>query len=194
MYHRVAAPAVDPWNLCVSPQNFAGHMQALSEMADVLPLQDLPANLRSGRRSRAVAAVTFDDAYLDNLTTAKPVLDALNIPATVFVPTGWIGDPRPMWWDRLAHLLLAAEVLPETLEIHAQGEDFSWRNRMPTSPARPGEPHGRACIGASGPRCASCRTTIRPARGGGYPGGHAWHGRDACCRRAADERRRAPGD
>ena len=138
MYHRVAAPAGDPWNLCVSPQNFAGHMQALSEMADVLPLQELPANLRSGRRSRAVAAVTFDDAYLDNLTAAKPVLDALDIPATVFVPTGWIGDPRPMWWDRLAHALLAAEVLPETLEIHAQGEDFTWQEPDANKPGSAG--------------------------------------------------------
>jgi peptidoglycan/xylan/chitin deacetylase (PgdA/CDA1 family) len=127
MYHRIAEPAVDPWNICVSPEHFAGHMQALCEMADVLPLDDLPYKLRSGRSSRPVAAVTFDDAYLDNLTTAKPVLDALNIPATVFVPTGWIDDPRPMWWDRLAHLLLAAARLPESLELREQGRDFSWR-------------------------------------------------------------------
>lgn len=127
MYHRVAAPNVDPWNLCVSPANFAAHMQALSELAEVVPLQELLVNLRSGRRTRTVAAVTFDDAYLDNLTAAKPVLDSLDIPATLFVPTGWIGDPRPMWWDRLAHALLAADLLPETLEFHAEGQDFTWR-------------------------------------------------------------------
>jgi len=127
MYHRVASPTVDPWKISVSPQNFAGHMQALSEMADVVPLQELPANLRKGRRSRPVAAVTFDDGYLDSLVSAKPVLDDLGIPATIFVPTGWIGDLRPMWWDRLAHSLLAPEVLPESLVLSSHGQDFSWQ-------------------------------------------------------------------
>jgi peptidoglycan/xylan/chitin deacetylase (PgdA/CDA1 family) len=127
MYHRVASPVVDPWNISVSPENFAGHMQALSEFADVVPLEELPASLRKGRRSRPVAAVTFDDGYLDNLTNAKPILDALDIPATLFVPTGWIGDPRPMWWDRLAHALLTPEVLPETLTLSTHGQDFSWQ-------------------------------------------------------------------
>lgn len=127
MYHRVASPTVDPWNISVSPENFAGHMRALSETVDVVPLKELPANLRKGRRSRPVAAVTFDDGYLDSLLFAKPVLDEFDIPATIFVPTGWIGDPRPMWWDRLAHALLGPEVLPESLMLSSHGHDFSWR-------------------------------------------------------------------
>jgi peptidoglycan/xylan/chitin deacetylase (PgdA/CDA1 family) len=127
MYHRVASPTVDPWELSVSLENFAGQMQALAAVADVVPLQELPASLREGRRSRPVAAVTFDDGYLDNLSAAKPVLDALDIPATIFVSTGWIDDPRPMWWDRLAHALLAAEVLPESVTLNSHGHDFSWQ-------------------------------------------------------------------
>jgi peptidoglycan/xylan/chitin deacetylase (PgdA/CDA1 family) len=127
MYHRIASPVVDPWNISVSPENFAGHMQALSDFADVVPLEELPGRLRKGRRSRPVAAVTFDDGYLDNLAAAKPVLDALDLPATIFVPTGWIGDPRPMWWDRLSHALLAPDTLPESLALSAHGQDFSWQ-------------------------------------------------------------------
>jgi peptidoglycan/xylan/chitin deacetylase (PgdA/CDA1 family) len=127
MYHRVASTTVDPWQISVSPDNFAGQMQTLAEVADVVPLRELPTTLRKGRRSRPVAAVTFDDGYLDNLTAAKPVLDALDIPATIFVPTGWIDDPRPMWWDRLAHALLAPDALPESLVLNYLGEDFSWQ-------------------------------------------------------------------
>ena len=127
MYHRVASPAADPWNICVSPENFAGHMRALAQLADVVPLQELPTSLRKGRRSRPVAAVTFDDGYLDNLLAAKPVLDSLDIPATVFVPTGWIGDSRPMWWDRLSHALLTPETLPASLALSVHGQDFAWQ-------------------------------------------------------------------
>jgi peptidoglycan/xylan/chitin deacetylase (PgdA/CDA1 family) len=126
MYHRVASPLVDPWKISVSEDNFAEQMRALREIADVVPLEDLPHALRKGRRSKTVAAVTFDDGYLDNLLAAKPVLDTLDIPATVFVPTGWIGNPRPMWWDRLAHALLATEMLPPDVELFADGQDFSW--------------------------------------------------------------------
>ena len=138
MYHRVAAPAVDPWNICVAPDRFAGQMRALAEMAEIVPLEALPGSLRSARQGRPVAAITFDDAYLDNLTVAKPLLDALDIPATVFVPTGWIGQSRPMWWDRLAHALLAAAMLPESLELHVHGQDFSWQEPGLNAPGAKG--------------------------------------------------------
>lgn len=41
-------------------------------------------------------AVTFDDAYQSVLQNALPVLQAKNIPATIFVPTGCLGE-KPAW-------------------------------------------------------------------------------------------------
>jgi peptidoglycan/xylan/chitin deacetylase (PgdA/CDA1 family) len=128
MYHRVADMIADPWNIAVSPANFAGHMEALADFADVVPLTGLPAQLRRGRRSRAAVAVTFDDGYVDNLIHAKPVLDSLDAPATVFVPTGWVGDPRPLWWERLSHAVFAGGPLPEAQDFLHEGVDFSWRD------------------------------------------------------------------
>jgi peptidoglycan/xylan/chitin deacetylase (PgdA/CDA1 family) len=43
-------------------------------------------------------AVTFDDGYLSVLTHARPVLDRLGLPATVFVPTDFVGTDSPMQW------------------------------------------------------------------------------------------------
>jgi peptidoglycan/xylan/chitin deacetylase (PgdA/CDA1 family) len=44
-------------------------------------------------------AVTFDDAYLSVLALARPIMDELGVPGTVFVPTDWAGSPEPMRWD-----------------------------------------------------------------------------------------------
>jgi peptidoglycan/xylan/chitin deacetylase (PgdA/CDA1 family) len=50
--------------------------------------------------SGRVVAVTFDDAYLSELTLAKPLLDAVGYPATVYAPTAYLDTPeRPLKWD-----------------------------------------------------------------------------------------------
>lgn len=43
--------------------------------------------------------VTFDDGYRSVLEQAKPILDRHGIPGTLFVPTDWPDDPRPMRWQ-----------------------------------------------------------------------------------------------
>jgi peptidoglycan/xylan/chitin deacetylase (PgdA/CDA1 family) len=52
--------------------------------------------------------VTFDDGYDDNYHHAFPILQALGIPATVFVSTGYIGGESTFWYDQLTRLLLSA--------------------------------------------------------------------------------------
>ena len=52
-----------------------------------------------GSDGRTVA-VTFDDAYLSVFELARPILDEVGFPATVFVPTDYPGSPaQPMAWD-----------------------------------------------------------------------------------------------
>lgn len=55
--------------------------------------------------SRPFALLTFDDAYRDNLTTALPVLERLNAPMTLFVPTGMITRGIYAWWLGLRALI-----------------------------------------------------------------------------------------
>jgi peptidoglycan/xylan/chitin deacetylase (PgdA/CDA1 family) len=50
-------------------------------------------------------AVTFDDAYRSVMRNARPVLDDLGVPATVFAPTSMVGKPGPMVWDGIDHWL-----------------------------------------------------------------------------------------
>src|SRR6266849_888209 len=48
------------------------------------------------RRDRSYVAVTFDDGYQSVLENAIPILLEKQIPATIFVPTKYLGG-RPTW-------------------------------------------------------------------------------------------------
>ena len=54
--------------------------------------------------------LTFDDGYRNNLTHALPILRRYSAPATFFVPTGFLDNPRPFWFDRLDYALQQAQV------------------------------------------------------------------------------------
>jgi peptidoglycan/xylan/chitin deacetylase (PgdA/CDA1 family) len=128
LYHRVAHPSLDPWNICVRPEHFDAHVIALRRHADVVPLPDLPAAVRARRPGqRPAAAITFDDGYVDNLEQAAPILARREAPATVFLATGFIGRAAPFWWDRLAWVLLGPARLPDLLELELPGGVLRWR-------------------------------------------------------------------
>jgi peptidoglycan/xylan/chitin deacetylase (PgdA/CDA1 family) len=40
--------------------------------------------------------ITFDDGYRDNLENAVPILRRHGYPAVIFVPIGYVGEPRPL--------------------------------------------------------------------------------------------------
>lgn len=46
-----------------------------------------------------VLAVTFDDGFRNTHETALPVLAALGIPATAFLPTSFVGRRGPLCWN-----------------------------------------------------------------------------------------------
>jgi peptidoglycan/xylan/chitin deacetylase (PgdA/CDA1 family) len=50
-------------------------------------------------------AVTFDDSYRSVLERARPILDELGWPGTVFVPTAYAGAGEPRGWDGTDHWL-----------------------------------------------------------------------------------------
>jgi peptidoglycan/xylan/chitin deacetylase (PgdA/CDA1 family) len=52
----------------------------------------------TSRPTRRTLAVTFDDGYRSTLTHARPVLDRLGLPGTVFVPTSFVGGDAPLRW------------------------------------------------------------------------------------------------
>jgi len=127
LYHRVAEVDSDPWSLCVRPQHFAEHLEVLRQHSHPEQLQQLNQALQGGKRLPRSIVITFDDGYADNLHNAKPLLERYDIPATVFVVTGYIGQEREFWWDELEQLLLQPGTLPESLCLQINGRSFQWR-------------------------------------------------------------------
>lgn len=132
MYHRVALAACDPWQLCVSPENFAQHLDVLRRQAELVPLSRLPQAVGQSRRGRLPVAITFDDGYADNHANALPILERHDAPATIFLATGSIGSRREFWSDRLARLVMGASLLPDPLTFPMGGSTFS----LPTAASR----------------------------------------------------------
>ena len=106
MYHRVADEPIDPWGNAVSPTHFSEHLAVLRSQRNIVPLADFVGMLRAGTLPKDAVAVTFDDGYVDNLLVAKPQLVAADVPATVFLATGYLGQSGEFWWDELTNLIL----------------------------------------------------------------------------------------
>jgi peptidoglycan/xylan/chitin deacetylase (PgdA/CDA1 family) len=126
LYHRVAKLDSDPWALAVNPRRFAEHLEVLRQHARPMQLRELSQGLRDGNLSDRSVVITFDDGYADNLHNAKPLLERHDIPATVFVASGYVGRKREFWWDELDRLLLRPGTLPERVQLSVNGTLYRW--------------------------------------------------------------------
>jgi len=95
-YHAVGPvqSADDPLRLFLPPEVFAKQMHFLARHRRVVPLAEVIDHRYE--RGRPRVAITFDDGYRCLLEHALPVLEKCGFPATLFVPTGMIGD-RNRW-------------------------------------------------------------------------------------------------
>jgi peptidoglycan/xylan/chitin deacetylase (PgdA/CDA1 family) len=97
VYHGVGSspPDRDPYHMLMPIEAFEWQMAFLARKRRVVPLEAILSGSESP--GRPAVAITFDDGYRSFLTTAAPVLRRYDFPATLFVPTGWIGDS--MRWE-----------------------------------------------------------------------------------------------
>jgi peptidoglycan/xylan/chitin deacetylase (PgdA/CDA1 family) len=117
-YHRVddaaRRPDLLPGLVSATPATFATQIEVLAERYRPVSMAEVLEALPDPRRlpPRAVL-VTFDDAYADFAEHAWPVLVSASVPATMFVPTAFPGQPAMrFWWDRLWDALRTT-ALPE---------------------------------------------------------------------------------
>lgn len=127
MYHRVTEATLDPWSLSVTPHKFAEHLEVIKKYTHPISLKELVKIYQDGKIPDRAVAITFDDGYANNLHIAKPLLEQYDIPATVFITTGYIEKNREYWWDELDRVLMQPGRLPENLSLCINGGLRKWK-------------------------------------------------------------------
>lgn len=129
-YHRLHAGEADELEnfdgQYVHVKDFTRQMQYLAQHYDVVSLEDC-LTPQASPRNRAV--ITFDDAYASLYHYASPVLKALRLPATVFVPTDFVRTGTPMWWDRLRFAVRGTEKQTVTVSHDGPARELPLRTR-----------------------------------------------------------------
>ncbi len=112
-YHEVAAGVEREGT--VSTERFRRHLRYLKRRFRIETLASAAARLEAGGLDRDLAVITFDDGYAGNYRAAWPVLRAEEIPATVFLTTGFL-DGAELWFDFARRALDAARRTPPAVE------------------------------------------------------------------------------
>ncbi len=127
IYHRINDCESDFWALNTPAARFREQIAALQSVRQVVPLGELAGRADRARATdRPLAAVTFDDGYYDIYRTARPILEQLDCPATVFVASGMVDAEREFWWDELALIFIETPRLPTMLELRFGGRPRRW--------------------------------------------------------------------
>ncbi len=92
--------------LSVSPESFEKQMEFLHKNKyNVLTLDRLAAYIKNKKGiPLKTVAITFDDGFYNNYQSAYPVLKKYNIPATIFVIVGKIGQPGYVGWKEIKEM------------------------------------------------------------------------------------------
>ena len=86
-YHGIgrSQPSRQP-DMHVPLEVAARQLRALHDHLEVVPLREIVQRHRHGRSTRALAAVTFDDAY-ESVRLVRSMPDLSDLPITVFATT-----------------------------------------------------------------------------------------------------------
>ncbi len=111
-YHRVvttdelAGRYVEP-GMYVLQDVFEMQLRWLRERADIISFDRLLSLWSKGvwDERKKYCVLTFDDGWLDNYRYAFPLLKKYEVPATIFLPTNFIGSDEWFWTEKVAFLL-----------------------------------------------------------------------------------------
>lgn len=105
-------------------------LRLLSKRYQFISLLDAVDMLEGRKPMRPYCLVmTFDDGYRNNLTHALPILRRHGVPATFFVPSGFLDHPRPFWSDRLDYVLQHAQVDGRKIRVGSVERRLDGRSR-----------------------------------------------------------------
>ncbi len=118
-YHRISDSTWDPLNLAISRRNFREQLEIIADKFAMVPVDSMVNVQRNKVSLKGHAAITFDDGCEDFISNAIPELINRDVPATIFVTTGYAG--RPFWWDEISNLLRPRNGMVDRLAIDFGG-------------------------------------------------------------------------
>jgi len=94
MYHGVSAKEQKTLNgRHLSAKQFERQLRYLQKNFDIVSLESIcESKYQNKKFDRHTVALTFDDGFLNNITTALPLLETYNIPATFFICSASLAD------------------------------------------------------------------------------------------------------
>ena len=97
--------------ISATPEDFAWQVEYVCRNFEPVTFAQI-ADAFDGRAAlpRRACAITFDDGFSDGYEHAYPVLRRHQIPATIFVSTGFVGTDDPYWFDLVAYLVNVANI------------------------------------------------------------------------------------
>lgn len=99
-FHRVNDDE-DPFFPATPVSVFRQQMEYLARNYRVVSLDDLVSGAAFDRAAKFSVAITFDDGYRDNYLYAFPILKQLQLPATIFLATGYVDAGQLPWYDQV---------------------------------------------------------------------------------------------
>ena len=83
----------------LSVEDFEEHVVYLKKHYQIVHLNSLVEDIKSGKSVSGKVAITFDDGFSDNYEYAYPVLKKHNVPATIYLMGDVCdSDPAVIWW------------------------------------------------------------------------------------------------
>jgi len=102
MFHSIVSRPLGIQHYCFLEEGlFKQQLELIKHNFRVLPLSEATRKMQAGEITEPTAVITFDDGFLDNYTIVFPELKRLNIPATVFVSTGFTDSDQTPWFCRI---------------------------------------------------------------------------------------------
>lgn len=112
-----------------STSDFEKQIVHLAKNYKIISLDEIVNRIKNRSPLRRCVAITFDDGFRDNYEIAYPILRKYNIPATIFLTTGYIDSEAAPWFIKLRYIFMQTAKTHFNLSHNGTNISFSMRTR-----------------------------------------------------------------